>query len=222
MQDNFLPLKLMNVGLTLNHKHCLSDISFNIDHMGVTAIIGENGAGKSLLLKLLAGLIKPTAGEILWQKTPHLKPIPPAITWVPQQAPLLNQSVTSNVGLGLQKSTNKPQRIQAALKWAGLTHISKQPCHFLSTGEKQLVALARAWAIKPKVLLLDEPCANLDIDNKQKMNALIAELSQNNCKVFLTSHDEAQVDTLAEDIVQLHQGKVKSHISHSNYHHKTG
>ncbi|MBX2807635.1 MAG: ATP-binding cassette domain-containing protein [Cellvibrionaceae bacterium] len=207
----YLPIVFTHVHLTLGDKPCLQDINARISSSGITAISGPNGAGKTLLLKLLGGLLQPTQGALRWQHRPR----PPAITWVPQQAVLVNNTVEHNIRLPLKK-TRQPainSRSQAALQWADIGHLAKENALRLSSGEKQLVALARAWALAPRVLLLDEPCANLDKERQQQINTLIQAMHHSGCKIFLSSHDPQQINTLATDVMQLHCGKLVAYTS---------
>ena len=205
----YLPLRLRQVSLGLQGNPCLHSVDTTIETLGITAIIGANGAGKTLLLKLLAGLLTPTEGRIEWQQTP----LAPAITWVPTQARLLNRSVVENLLLPLQHHRHPEPRLrcQQALAWAAITDLELRQVSSLSTGEQQLLALARAWALAPEVLLLDEPTANLDPQRQAQLNTLISELSHT-CKIIVTSHSMAQVRQLAADILWLDHGKLRLHL----------
>jgi tungstate transport system ATP-binding protein len=186
--------------------------------------MGSNGSGKTLLLKLLAGVIQVTKGNINWHKQPQ----PPTLTMVPAKAVLLNRSVWENIALPLRynmhsdnkrasasKTNNdtvetKNKIIDDALVWANITSLKQRQAKSLSTGEQQLVALARAWVLKPQILLLDEITANLDPVRTQKINALIHDLSSS-CKIILTTHSIQQAKGLASDIMLLDQGCVLIH-----------
>lgn len=206
----YLPLEARQLGVTLNRRHCLQDINFSLKQEGVTAIMGANGAGKTLLLKTCAGLIAPSHGSLQWSR----QPMPPKLTLVPQQAVLLNRSVADNLLIPLKrhKVARPPKRCRDALAWAGIGHLINHNALSLSTGEQQLLALSRAWALAPKVLLLDEPSANLDPQRQQQINALIAALSVE-CKILLTTHSMQQARELATDILLLNRGRLFSHTS---------
>ncbi len=204
----FLPLNLKNVGLDIGEKTCLSDISFSIENSGITVIMGSNGSGKTLLLKLCAGLLTPSHGSINWQELPQ----PPQITLVPPHAVLLNRTVIDNIQLPLSyhRRANIIERSRQALEWAGISHIGKQVATTLSTGQQQLVALARAWALEPNILLLDELTANLDPTRRQEIDMLIQQLSES-CKIFISTHSIQQAKKLASDILLLDDGKLRIH-----------
>ncbi len=220
--NHFLPINIKSIDLTINTKACLNNIDLQINDNGITVIMGSNGSGKTLLLKLIAGVITPTQGLINW----HRQPQPPELTMVPAKAVLLNRSVIENIALPLRHAKNyKPHQnrkgaidkiVDSALAWADIDYLKHRHAKSLSTGEQQLVALARAWALKPDILLLDEITANLDPVRTQKMNQLVQDLSQF-CKIILTTHSIKQAKALASDILLMEQGKVLLHTDKNNF-----
>ncbi len=214
----FLPLRFDNVRLNLGEKTCLKDISFSIENSEITVIMGSNGSGKTLLLKLCAGLLTPSNGNIYWQQQPQ----PPHITLVPPHAVLLNRTVVENIQIPLSyhRRENPFERSREALDWAGISHISKQVATTLSTGQQQLVALARAWALEPTILLLDELTANLDPTRRQEIDTLIQQLSKS-CKIFMSTHSIQQAKKLASDILLLEDGKLLTHLTAESFFNST-
>jgi tungstate transport system ATP-binding protein len=213
---DFLPLTLDAIDFFIDDEARLSNIQCSIPATGITVIMGHNGAGKSLLLKLICGLLQPSRGVLRWKKNPE----PPCITFVPQHAVLLNRSVTDNILLPLLNQGEKQkqshqynlERCHAALAWANITHLGNHSATRLSGGEKQLVALARAWALQPTILLLDEPSANLDPVRSQQVTQLIMQLSQD-CKIILSSHHILHAREVANDILLMEYGKLVTHLS---------
>ncbi len=223
--SDFLPIKFENIDLIINTKPCLSDVNFTISDNGITVIMGSNGSGKTLLLKLLAGVMHATKGNIYWHKQPQ----PPTLTMVPAKAVLLNRSVYENIALPLRYNTNqdnaakissdaagtKNKIVDDALAWANIDYLKNRQAKSLSTGEQQLVALARAWALKPQILLLDEITANLDPVRTQKINTLIKDLSLS-CKIIITTHSIKQAKILASDIILLEKGCLLIHANNDD------
>ncbi len=215
--SEYLPVSLNKFTVVFDQQTrkttALDEINLQISAKGITAVIGGNGSGKTVLLKCFADLIQPQCGSLTWQR----KPLPPRITWVPQQPVLLDRSVIDNIRLPLlrnkssKKDSDVKKRCEEALDWAQISELSAIATHSLSTGQQQLVALARAWALEPKILLLDEPCANLDPSRYQLFNTLIQELSKS-CKVIMSTHSIKQVIELAEDIILLDSGKLLAHL----------
>ncbi len=220
--NDFLPISIEGINLTINAKACLHDINLQINDNGITVIMGSNGSGKTLLLKLIAGVIAPTQGIINW----HRQPQPPELTMVPAKAVLLNRSVGDNIALPLHHAKNKESTqnkkgdidkiINEALAWADIDYLKHRHAKSLSTGEQQLVALARAWALKPNILLLDEITANLDPVRTQKMTRLVQDLSQF-CKIILTTHSIKQAKVLASNVLLMEQGKVLLHAGKDSF-----
>ncbi|MGS2718438.1 ATP-binding cassette domain-containing protein [Eionea flava] len=232
-------ITLDKVSLALNGKHCLQDIDAHIEQTGITVIAGANGAGKTLLLQLLAGLQPSYTGRYLPSSTLTC----PAMTYLPSTPVLLDRSVSYNIALPLiarEKNTTRTKsqwanhlfhswkkrqqsqnqqitaRVDAALTWAGIESLEKQSALSLSSGQQQLVALARAWALSPTLLLLDEPCANLDPNRQQKIDDLLQAMSTD-CKIILSSHTISQARRIADDILFLDQGNVISHLKHKEF-----
>lgn len=206
-------LTLNNASLELNHKLCLHKLNANIASNGISIIMGANGAGKTLFLKLCAGIIMPTAGDINYA-SPLVSVVQhPQTTFVPQQPVLLRRSAAENIALPLRCSgaDNLKQRVSDALEWAQISALATTPIVNLSVGQQQLVALARAWALQPKLLLLDEPCANLDPQRVQLIEQLIRTLDQQGCKIIMSSHNITQVKRLADDIIFMSTGTIIEH-----------
>ncbi len=168
-----------------------------------TVILGPNGAGKSLLLRLCHGLLAPSTGHVhcaLKQAMIFQKPV------------LLRRSVAGNIGFALALAhvprARRAVRIDEALALTGLQAKARQPARSLSGGEQQLLALARAWATRPAILLMDEPTASLDPAATEAVERLVFQLSAGSTRVLMTTHDLGQARRIANQIVFLHHGKM--------------
>jgi tungstate transport system ATP-binding protein len=183
----------------------------------VLALVGPSGVGKSTLLRLLNFLEPPSAGTIWFQGVP----IQPAstvplelrrqVTMVFQRPMLLSTSVLNNVTYGLQirKLGQARSVASAALEQVGLAHLAKKPARILSGGEMQRVALARAMVLAPRVLLLDEPTANLDPYNVQLIEQIIAALHQQHATTtVLVTHNVFQARRLAQRVALMLGGRI--------------
>lgn len=204
-------VKGQSLELILNNRPCLQSIDIDISHNGITAIVGPNGAGKSIFIKVIAGLLTPSAG--------YIKTSVPSVGWVPQSPVLLDRSVRKNIELPLQtnKTDHVNRRTDAALAWANIEKLADLPARSLSLGQQQLVALARAWALEPQLLLLDEPCASLDPQRQQHIEQLLLALNQEGCKIVMSSHLLSQTKRLAEDIIFLDSGQLITHCRNSDF-----
>lgn len=208
---SILPLTVSGLGFSVADRPLLQHISFTAPSGALLLILGPNGAGKSLLLRLCHGLLSPTAGSIDWGgSTPAVAK--QHIAMVFQRPVLLRRSVAANINyaLSLKKVPRRERRprIAEALARTDLTQLADRPARVLSGGEQQRLALARAWALRPQVLLLDEPTANLDPAATQAIEALIRAIHQTGTTIMMTTHNLGQAQRLASDVLFLHRGRL--------------
>ena len=194
-------------------KRVLDDIDMAFGSKGVTAIMGANGAGKSVLIRILHGLLKPTGGTVTWGGQTMTRDMRQSQAFVPQSPVLLRRSVAANLkfALALRRRHDIGARLDALLVLADLAHKADQPARTLSGGEQQRLALARALATDPQVLFLDEATASLDPANTLAIENLIKRVSNEGTRVLLVSHDLGQGKRLADDVVFLHRGRIVEH-----------
>lgn len=208
---SILPLQLRNVTISIDGGELLRDISLHLENGPRTIILGANGAGKSLLLRVCHGLIGPSHGAVEWANA----------TWdgrrklhamVFQKPILLRRSVQSNVAYALKLMgmalDERATRVRESLELVGLTEFATRPARQLSGGEQQRLALARAWAMTPEVLFLDEPTASLDPGATQSVERIIGEIHAANTKIVMTTHDLSQARRLADEVMFLHRGTI--------------
>jgi tungstate transport system ATP-binding protein len=180
----------------------------------VLALVGPSGAGKSTLLRLLNFLEQPSCGTIVFDGH-AIADRPPlcitrAITTVFQRPLLLDRSVRHNVAYGLRlRGRRDDGAVEAALAAAGLSALAAARARTLSGGEMQRVALARALVIEPRVLLLDEPTANLDPANVAIIEAAVRELhARQGTTIVLATHNLYQARRLASRVALLLDGRL--------------
>src|SRR6266851_1970855 len=152
---SILPLRLESLAFTAGGERLIDGITARLDAGPRTVILGHNGAGKSLLLRLCHGLLTPSVGGVLW----------------------------SDHGLG-QRWVRRRQA-EEALAEVGLLELADRPARALSGGERQRLALARAWALHPEVLLLDEPTASLDPSATREIESVIKAFDAAGTKVVM-------------------------------------
>jgi len=178
---------------------------------------GNNGSGKTTLLKIIAGLETPSCAEIELSGKSHswksaIRSIRREIIYLHQQPYLLSGTVESNVSYGLRFThLNRKQlreSVKEALEWAGLADVAKQQAKTLSGGVQQRVAFTRAWILKPKVLLLDEPMANMDIESREQACDLLKRMKSEGMSIVITSHDMNIFDGLIDSHFSLSDGKL--------------
>jgi tungstate transport system ATP-binding protein len=209
--DSILPLILDNVSFDVKGHRLLDRISLTLCHGVRTVLLGPNGAGKSLLLRLCHGLLEPTAGRIHWFDN-HSRQLREKQAMVFQRPVLLRRSVAANVAYALAvkgvSSDRRGPMVARALAEAGLAQLARRPARVLSSGEQQRLALARAWALEPEVLFLDEPTANLDPGATRLIEATINAFHRQGTKIVLVTHDLGQARRHADEIVFLHRGRL--------------
>ena len=178
---------------------------------------GINGSGKTTLLKIIAGLETPSRAEIEFSGKSHswkstIRSIRREIIYLHQQPYLLSGTVESNVSYGLRFThLNRKQlreSLKEALEWAGLADVAKHQAKTLSGGVQQRVAFTRAWILKPKVLLLDEPMANMDIESREQACDLLKRMKSEGMSIVVTSHDTNIFDGLIDSHFSLSDGKL--------------
>ena len=211
---SILPLRVAEVSYSVRGKALVDRVSFTLERGGRTIVLGPNGSGKTLLLSLCHGLIAPTGGGVEWQGAAgtigarrH--------AMVFQNPVMLRRSMRANLlhalsvnGVGWRE---RRKRTDMALDRFGLGAIAERPARVGSGGEKQRLALARAWALKPEVLFLDEPTSALDPSATRIIEELIQGFSAEGVKVVMTTHDLGQARRLADEVLFLHRGRLLEH-----------
>ena len=209
-----LPLVANRLQLAIDGRPIISDVSFTIGSPGRTVILGPNGAGKSVLLRLCHGLLEPTGGELSWGGRAVARAREEQ-AMAPQHPVLLRRTVTGNL-LHVLHVKRVPRReqaalVEAALRQAGLEDLGARAARTLSGGQKQRLAIARACVLRPAVLLLDEPTANLDPAAVRGVEELVRAVAAAGTKILMTTHDIAQARRLAEDVLFLNEGRLLEH-----------
>ena len=190
-----------------------------VDHVDVdfrtrrrTVVMGANGTGKSLLLRLLHGLIRPTAGEVRWQGQPLDREARRGQAMVFQRPVMLRRSVRANLRFALAvrrvRGADRAAREAEAIERARLGDLAVQPARVLSAGEQQRLAVARALISAPRMLFLDEPTASLDPASTHAIERQIREAHESGVTIVLVTHDIGQARRLGDDLVFLHAGRV--------------
>ena len=202
-----IPLLLNGVTKRYGDNTILNELDLHIPSGQFVAVVGRSGGGKSTLLRLLAGLEKPNAGELLAGATP-LVAIQDDTRMMFQDARLLPwKTVIDNVGLGL-KGAWRDAALQA-LASVGLESRAQEWPAALSGGQKQRVALARALIHRPRLLLLDEPLGALDALTRLEMQELIVSLWQEHgFTVLLVTHDVSEAVAMADRVLLIEEKKI--------------
>lgn len=206
-----LPLVLDRLTYAIGGQTIIDGITTVIEAGPRTVILGPNGAGKSVLMRLCHGLLRPTAGCVDWQgNRPRQGRRGQAMVF--QRPVMLRRSAVDNVayGLALAGVGRRECRLRAVdvLEAVGLAHLASKPARVLSGGEQQRLALARAWALGPEVLFLDEPTANLDPGAARDVEALIGQIHAGGTKIIMTTHNLGQAQRLGDEILFICAGRL--------------
>lgn len=202
---------------------------FDIEQLTIEAatayvLTGLNGAGKSTLLRILAGLepARIDAGMFADQPisfAPYSRAMRHAIVYVHQHPVIFSTSVAQNIAYGLRargmSNAEITRKVDAAMSWAGVTHLRHSRPDTLSGGEKQRIALARAKVLEPTLLLLDEPTANLDGPAREQVIALIPSLIQAGSSIIMACHDRDLIALPGMRRLKLREGRLQERIHHA-------
>ncbi|HEV3009597.1 MAG TPA: ATP-binding cassette domain-containing protein [Burkholderiales bacterium] len=201
-----LPLRLEEVSFAAGGRPIIEPVSLALAAGPSTIILGANGAGKSVLMRLMHGLLQPSSGRVVWSASEPGR----RQAMVFQRPVMLRRSALANVVYPLQLS-GLPQTekiAMEALEEVGLAHLAHRPARVLSGGEQQRLALARAWALHPEVLFLDEPTANLDPGATREIETVIKAFDASGTKIVMSTHSLGQARRLGDEVIFLHQGRV--------------
>ena len=192
-----LPLELH----AISFRDIIKPLSLEVEAGPSTIILGANGAGKSVLMRLMHGLLAPSSGTITWRRAGRH-------AMVFQRPVMLRRSALANVAYALRLAGEDEALAMDALKEVGLAQLADRPARVLSGGEQQRLALARAWALHPEVLFLDEPTANLDPSATREIETIIRAFDAAGTKIVMATHNLGQARRLGDEVIYLHQGRV--------------
>jgi iron(III) transport system ATP-binding protein len=211
-----------NSGLRISDLHkrfgdhsVLAGLHLEVPAGSFTAILGPSGSGKTTLLRLLAGFQAPDRGSIAigarvvdGQGT-HVRPEHRKIGYVPQEGGLFpHLTVRGNVAFGLPRAARR-KGVDSLLELVGLGELARRYPHQLSGGQQQRVALARALAVKPEVVLLDEPFTSLDAHQRSSVREEVARiLRESATTTLLVTHDQDEALSLADLVAVLRDGRI--------------
>jgi tungstate transport system ATP-binding protein len=206
------PLEARALGVTLGGHTVLEGVDFVLVEGARIVVLGANGAGKSVLLRVLHGLIAPSAGAVLWAGS-RARPAEQAMVF--QRPVMLRRSARANVEYALAMKgvhgAERAERAREAIERVGLAYLAERPARVLSGGEQQRLALARAWSLRPRVIFLDEPTASLDPAAAAEVERVIGEIHAAGTAIVMTTHHLGLARRVADEILFLHEGRLTEH-----------
>jgi len=210
-------LRVSHLSKSFNSEEVLKDLTFTLPAHKTMSILGRSGSGKTTLLKVIAGLTAPDEGELFWNNKDlnRLKPAKREIIYLYQESLLFpHMNLFDNIAFGLRvRKTSKDQiqeRTQTMIQKLELAGMEQKMPHQLSGGQKQRVSFGRALIVNPRVLLLDEPFGNLDVETRENMQELFKEIA---CEFDITSifvtHNLKEAILMGDCIAYMYNGKLK-------------
>ena len=220
--DMVLPIRAKGIKLTRNRVKILDKLSVEISNReGITVVLGFNGAGKSALLRVLTGLIQPDFGELTYGGfSLQSEQIKNSQTLVLQKPVMLRRSVGENVRYGfiaVQDRSALNLRFEELISQCQISDLVDRPARSVSIGEQQRVSLARALALDPRVIYLDEPTSSLDPVSVQVVEDVIRKESDLGRKIIWVTHSVEQARRLASEVIFIHAGRVVEHQRASDF-----
>jgi spermidine/putrescine ABC transporter ATP-binding subunit len=211
------PLRLESVTHRYGGVTALEEVSLGIEDGELVTLLGPSGCGKTTLLRIIAGFIRPTSGRVVvggrdvTKVPPHKRPV----NLVFQRSTLFpHLNVFENVAFGLRiagvSKADRAVRVEEALALVRLEGFGQRRSHELSGGQMQRVALARALVNRPRVLLLDEPLAALDLKIRLEMEAELRRVHRDTGATFVyVTHDQREALALSDRVVVLNHGRIE-------------
>ena len=208
-----ISLRLEDIEKNYREVKALDDLTFKAEGGKVMVILGINGAGKTTLLRISAGLEKSDKGNIYFNDDPITdKNLRQIATLVFQRTAMFSMSVYDNLAYGLRlrgkKDSEIKEKITKTLHEVGLDNFEKRKAKRTSGGEQQRIALARAFLLEPKILLLDEPTTNLDPRSAIIIEKAIMKRKSRQNIIVIATHNLSQAKRLGDEIVHIHGGKI--------------
>lgn len=209
-KTTIFPLTLEGVQVRKRGTVLLDEIDLTLNGKLTTVVMGPNGSGKTTLMRLMHGLERPRKGKLNWAVAHEQARSEQSFVF---QAPvMMRRGVDENLRYPLKlvgtATKEAEQLVDHWLTATGLSNKARLPAQFLSGGERQKLAIARAMITKPQVLFLDEPTTNLDGQSTKEIEALLAKVKAEGTCIVLSTHDLGQAKRLAEQVVFLNRGKL--------------
>ena len=210
-------IELQNVSWKVD-EFSLAGVNCRVSEGDYAVLMGSTGCGKTTVIEIICGLRKPAGGKVIVAGEDVTRSLPGdrQIGYVPQDGALFpTMTVSEQIGFGLEVRREKKSRIREIVSRLagelGIEHLLERKVHGLSGGERQRVALGRALAVEPRVLLLDEPISALDEDMRDDMMALLKRIQQEHAITVLhVTHSSREAEQLADCVLRMEDGLIST------------
>ncbi|ARP98148.1 ABC transporter ATP-binding protein [Pseudorhodoplanes sinuspersici] len=205
-----LPVMLEEVSLLAREVTILDHVTLTFSAGAPTVLVGPNGSGKTSLMRVAMGLVRPTSGRVTFGGRSDVPPLRRAIVF--QRPVMLRRSAIGNLHYALAAAgvprTERSKRADELLALVGLSGLGERPARRMSGGEQQRLAIARALAKEPEILFLDEPTASLDPAATKATEDIIQNIAARGIKIVMATHNLGEARRLAGEIVLMHRGRI--------------
>jgi lipopolysaccharide export system ATP-binding protein len=213
-----MKLRTENLIKKYSKRTVVNDVSVNVSNGEVVGLLGPNGAGKTTTFYMIVGLIKPLSGEIYLENTvitdePMYRRAQRGIGYLPQEASVFRKlSVEDNIKAVLEftnfSKEEQKERLETLIEEFGLAHVRKSSGIQLSGGERRRTEIARALAVNPQFILLDEPFAGVDPIAVEDIQAIVGKLKEKNIGVLITDHNVHETLSITDRAYLLFEGAI--------------
>jgi biotin transport system ATP-binding protein len=195
----------------------LDGINLSVEEGEFVIVTGKNGSGKTVLARHMNGLLRPTEGSVKIRGRDigdHLLETRKTVGLIFQDvdSQIVGETVEEDIAFGLRNLGCPPEeiagRVERVMKQFDLIPLARQPCHLLSGGEKQRLALAGVLVMEPRIVVMDEPFSSLDYPAALRLQTYLRRLSAQNHTLVIIAHDLAKVLSLADRVVVLESGRI--------------
>jgi tungstate transport system ATP-binding protein len=209
MAEGAFRVEARRVSVRFRDLDALRNVDLVLDGRSRVAVLGPNGAGKSVLLRTLHGLLAPSTGEVLWNGSRE-RARDQAMVF--QRPVMLRRTARGNVDYALAmrgiRGVQRTARCEDALARVGLAALAERPARVLSGGEQQRLALARAWALAPGMLFLDEPTSSLDPAAAAEVERVMGEIHGAGTALVFTTHHLGLARRASDEVLFMQGGRV--------------
>ena len=204
-------IELKNINKTIDHQPILSDINLKLENGKIYGFVGRNGSGKTMLFRIICGLIFPTTGEVIINEQPLKNDINIGNIGVMIEKPKFLPNITGLENLKLLASINNKitdQDIEETLKLLQLYEHKDKKYHKYSLGMKQKLGIAQAIMEKPDIVILDEPFNGLDDSSVESLRNILKQLKSEHKTVLIATHLKEDIEVLCDEVYRLDGGKI--------------